>query len=342
MILIGLILGAVFVTPVVLVYVLVIKGIDRYEPEPWWLLVGMFLWGATAAVILGGGASLVAEGLFTAVTGLGHGQRVSEIFAAVAAAPLMEESAKGLGLLILRKLLPPRYREIDGPLDGVIYGGMAGLGFTLTEDVLYVASAMAENGAGQFAAVFILRTVLAGLGHASFTALTGLGIGLAVESRRRAAKVLLPLAGLTGAVALHATHNAIVTVWSANGGGLLIKLLLFWGIDGLYFMLMIGLVLRDRRIVIAGLYDEVGRLIHPHELAHTASLWMLVPLWNYFDLKESPGGYRRARRKQLDLVELAFLKHRLRRGEQNLEALGQELVQRIMKANRQGVLVGRS
>ena len=37
-----------------------------------------------------------------------------------------------------------------------------------------------ETGPGQFAALFILRTILAGLGHASFTALTGLGIGIAI------------------------------------------------------------------------------------------------------------------------------------------------------------------
>ena len=38
--------------------------------------------------------------------------------------------------------------------------------FTLTEDVLYISSAGSQHGGDAFFQVFILRTVMAGLGHA--------------------------------------------------------------------------------------------------------------------------------------------------------------------------------
>ena len=33
----------------VFIYFLIIKGVDRYEPEPWWLLTMAFFWGAVGA-----------------------------------------------------------------------------------------------------------------------------------------------------------------------------------------------------------------------------------------------------------------------------------------------------
>ena len=53
-------------------------------------------------------------------------------------------------------------------------------------------------------------------------------------------------------------------------------------------------------------------------------------------------GYGEARKKQLALVELSFLKHRRRRGERGaeLDVREQELRQRIHAANVAGVFIG--
>jgi hypothetical protein len=69
---------------------------------------------------------------------------------------------------------------------------------------------------------------------------------------------------------------------------------------------------------------------------------MLFPLWNFFSLMNSPKGYGEARKKQLALVELSFLKHRRRRGERGaeLDVREQELRQRIHVANQAGVFIG--
>jgi protease PrsW len=340
MMLAGFLLGLLFVTPCVIVYGLVVKGIDRYEPEPWWTLGVMFGWGALVSTIGAAIVSLIGQSVLAAAAGTNFSDPSVGVAAATVIAPFTEESAKGLGLLLLWWLSARRTKELDGALDGVIYGGITGLGFTLTEDVLYVSQAMADQGFQGFATLFFVRTVLAGLAHASFTAMTGLGIGIAVETRNVAVKVFAPVLGLCGAIALHAIHNSLVTVFLAGGAGFVAKILLFWAIDGLYFLLLIALVLRDRSIITEGLREEVGRTIHRFELDRTTSLWMFVPLWNYASLSGSPGGYWAARAKQLVLVDLAFLKRRRARGETDLDAREYKLRHELAASNQRGVVVG--
>jgi len=255
---------------------------------------------------------------------------------------LVEESCKGSGLLVLWLVSALWLHEVDGALDGAIYGGVIGLGFTLTEDVLYVGSAGAQGGAAAFTALYLVRTVAAGLSHASFTAMTGLGVGVASETSSPGLKLFAPVAGWTAAVGLHFVHNFLVTFLNEGGVGLVLKFLVFWTFDLLFFLLVISLAVRDRAIVLRGLIDEVGRLLHPKELGRTASYWMLVPFWNLTCLTGSPGGYSASRRKQLALVELAFLKQRRARGQSGaeLDRSEAELRSRVNRANAAGVFIG--
>jgi protease PrsW len=333
-------LGLLLIAPVVLLYFLVIKGVDRYEPEPWWLLIACFVWGALGATFFAIiGNEIGGAGVQLALN-VDQTSQMWEASTATFVAPVVEESTKGVALLLVWLLSSLWLKELDGALDGAIYGGIIGLGFTLTEDVLYVGSATAQGGAAALVATYIVRTVLAGLGHASFTAMTGLGVGIAAESRSIAMKVVAPVGGWMAAVGLHFLHNFLVTFLLAGGWGLLAKLLVFWTFDCLLFVLLFVLVLRDRAIVLRGLAGEVGTLLHPREFQRTTSRVMLVPLYNFFSLLGADGGYLRARRKQLDLVELAFLKRRRARGESGLERSESELRARIAQANAQGVFVG--
>src|ERR1700712_3921800 len=131
--LVGLFLGLLFVTPLVIAYALFIRWCDRFEPEPWWLLICAFVWGAIFATLGGGISSSIGEAIAAAVTG------------APVLAPIYEEGFKGLGVLIIASISVMGLKELDGPLDGAIYGGIVGLGFTLTEDILYVGSAFAKG-----------------------------------------------------------------------------------------------------------------------------------------------------------------------------------------------------
>jgi RsiW-degrading membrane proteinase PrsW (M82 family) len=298
------------------------------------------LWGVFGATFFALIGNAIGQFGVAVAIGTGDGDPLVDASTASFVAPLVEESTKGSFLILVWGLSSLWLKELDGALDGAIYGGVIGLGFTLTEDVLYVGSAGAQGGAGPMLALFVIRTVMAGLGHASFTAMTGLGVGIAAESKSAFVKLLAPIGGWAAAVGLHALHNFLVTFLLFEGQGLLLKLFMFWIFDALFFVLLFVLVLRDRAIVVRGLVDEVGRLLHPLEFKRTISYSMIVPLWNMFSLMGSSGGYGRSRRKQLDLVKLAFLKHRKQRGEAGLEVWESELRARLHAANQQGVFIG--
>ena len=329
------------VAPTVFLYFLIIRGSDRYEPEPFWLLSVAFFWGAVVSTLTALVFNEVGEGAIRASLGAGQAALVDASTASFVA-PLVEESSKGFGLLVLWAISSLWVKEIDGALDGAIYGGVIGLGFTMTEDVLYISSAGAQHGGQAFFQVFVLRTVMAGLGHASFTAMTGLGVGIAAESTSGLTKFFAPIGGWCAAVGLHFVHNYLVTFLYDGGSGFVLKILMFWTFNALFFLVILSLAIRDRAIVLKGLIDEAGRSLHPKELERTASYWMLVPLWNFLSLMGSPKGYGEARRKQLDLIELSFLKHRRRRGERgtDIDAREQELRQRIQVSNQAGVFIG--
>src|SRR4249919_170311 len=167
--------------------------LDRYEPEPRRLLAGGLLWGVFVATAI----ALLLEGVGGFVGGISD-TRMLEI-----GAPVAEEASKGLFLL-----LPLWWRrsELDGVLDGIVYSGMVGVGFAFTENILYLASAydgsdnLGPGGVDALSATFVLRCLASPFAHPLFTACTGIGVGIAVSSRRRSVRILAPLAGFVAAV----------------------------------------------------------------------------------------------------------------------------------------------
>lgn len=142
----------------------VMLWLDRVEPEPMAALVHAFLWGATVSVAV----ASICNATVGAIGG--------EALAAVLSAPLVEEAMKAGGILYA-----VRRREVDGPMDGLIYAGWTAVGFAAVENVEYFARA---HGEGQLAAVFVLRGLLSPFAHPLFTAWIGLAIGGAVARGR--------------------------------------------------------------------------------------------------------------------------------------------------------------
>jgi RsiW-degrading membrane proteinase PrsW (M82 family) len=174
-----------------------IRAVDRWEPEPRGLLLFAVAWGAIASVAIALGVDLVV-GLVTG--GLG------EVFSAVVQAPVVEEIAKGLGILLI---YAAARRSFDGPVDGIVYGALVGAGFAFTENVLYFAQSFIEGGVAQASATFFLRAVLSPFAHVMFTCLIGFAFGLAARRSLPAGRSLgYGVVGLIGAIVLHALWNA--------------------------------------------------------------------------------------------------------------------------------------
>ena len=62
-------LALLIVAPTVFFYFLVIRGSDRYEPEPFWLLSVAFFWGAVVSTLTAIVGNEVGEGAVRAAWG---------------------------------------------------------------------------------------------------------------------------------------------------------------------------------------------------------------------------------------------------------------------------------
>ncbi|GAB3145495.1 PrsW family intramembrane metalloprotease [Microbacterium neimengense] len=177
-----------------------LRIVDRWEPEPKGLVILALGWGAIAAVALALGVDLVLLLTF------GRGDSpLALLLQSVVQAPIVEEIGKGLGVLLI---FAAARRFFDGPVDGIVYGGLIGAGFAFTENIQYFASAFIEGGFTQASATFFVRGILSPFAHVMFTAVTGFALGLAARRGVRLGGALGPwLLGLAGAIALHALWN---------------------------------------------------------------------------------------------------------------------------------------
>ncbi len=132
---------------------------------------------------------------------------------AVVIAPIVEETCKGLAVLLVFLY---RRREFDGVVDGIVYAGMAGIGFAFTENVLYLGRALADSGVDGLAATFVLRCIFGPFAHPLFTMATGVGFGVAVTTRRAWLRYAAPVIGWLVAVTLHGLWN-LSAVAGLNG-----------------------------------------------------------------------------------------------------------------------------
>jgi len=94
-------LAFLVIAPTVFVYFLIIKGMDRYEPEPFWLLTLAFFWGAVAATLMAIVMNGVGEEVLSAALHAPEASQIVQSSTASFVAPLVEESCKGSGMLLL-------------------------------------------------------------------------------------------------------------------------------------------------------------------------------------------------------------------------------------------------
>lgn len=258
--LVGMILALIPLAGVLLA----VRLVDRWEPEPRSVVAFAVLWGAVASVAL-------ALGVDAVVAAVIPGLSANEGFASVIQAPVVEEVAKGLGILLL---LVFARRSFDGPVDGVVYGALIGAGFAFTENILYFSTALLDGGVGEVTFTFVLRGILSPFAHVMFTAITGYVVGRAV---RQGAAVSAPWwVGIAGATALHA-------LWNASA--------LFADFFALYLTLQVPLFVLFVLGVLM-LRREEARLTRDRLSEYAAAGWF-TPV--EVDLLATPAGRRRAR-----------------------------------------------
>ncbi len=122
---------------------------------------------------------------------------------AVVIAPLVEESVKPLGLLLLKE---DQGLKFDLP-SWAILGSLAGIGFGFAENVFYFLSAL-PFGLDVSLSLFLMRGLLTAPLHGITTTITGFGIGLWQKSQN--ARLLLVC--LLTAMIIHGSFNFLASV----------------------------------------------------------------------------------------------------------------------------------
>ncbi|MCW1956949.1 MAG: PrsW family intramembrane metalloprotease [Mycobacterium sp.] len=192
----GAALGFTLATIAMVFVVACYLWLDRWEPEPPRLLIMAFLWGASVAVLL----SVLLEQMVEATFGTGT-DKPSFMTVAVGA-PVVEEAAKGLFLLLM--MTGPRRHELNTLTDCLVYAGLTALGFAWVENIFYIASA---ETVPESLAVAAMRLVISPFAHPLFTTMTGIGVYYALKQRSAPAKVGYILLGYLGAVVMHGLWN---------------------------------------------------------------------------------------------------------------------------------------
>jgi hypothetical protein len=227
-----------------LVYLIVLRLVDLNEKEPAWALGLALGVGALASVLLPVvvDSSTLALELFTGA--LAEGITLFLALAVVLAA------FEGIGRL-------RGWSEVNGLLDGVVYGAAVGLGFAAGSALVSSLRSLGYEevlGVSRFDALW--TTILVGLFMGLVGAIIGAGFGWAIESNSAPKYVAFPIAGLVVAVVFGWLYRAIFD--SDDGGtsaqvrlwiGLLIPVVILAGV-------MVAALTREKRSIEAGLADE--------------------------------------------------------------------------------------
>jgi RsiW-degrading membrane proteinase PrsW (M82 family) len=161
---------------------------DAVEPEPKHALLRVFVLGCAAAWTV----STLRPRLEAAL--LPHEEGLAlDLADAFLVTALGEELVK-LAAVAVGALW---HRQWNEPMDGIVYGAAAALGFASYENAVYLATSTAPG-------LILARAFTANLAHVAFTAGMAFAIGLGWICGR---KVLFALGGLVYAVAFHGVYD---------------------------------------------------------------------------------------------------------------------------------------
>lgn len=255
-------------------YAYILYWLDRYEKEPKILLGAVFLWG----MIVAAGGSYILNSLFgLTIFGLTGSEGLASVAGATISAPLVEETLKGMAVLVVFLIFR---HEFDSILDGIVYAGIAALGFAATENSIYIWRGYASDGWGGLALLVFIRVILVGWQHPFYTSFIGIGLATARTNRNGFVKVIAPLAGWGLAMFTHSTHNFLASVPLLGELTCLLGSFLDW--TGVFFMFLFILWATwiEQKNIVLHLREEVQMgIISPEQYRTACSAWAQSFAW---------------------------------------------------------------
>ncbi len=228
-----------------MVYLIFIWKLDKYEREPFGKVLRHFVWGAFGAVLF---SIILSTFLNSTFQMLNNSERFTSFIAAVIVAPISEELVKSAYLF-------RSYKKdfFDNITDGLVYGGAIGLGFGMTENLMYFTSY--DETFTQWIIIVISRSIFSAVMHAIATATVGAFLAKA-KFTLTSLRFIYPIIGLLFAMFFHAAWNFSLTFEFTYYLGLAFMVFLISG-----FLIVFNSSLRNEKIIIASqLKDEFDGL----------------------------------------------------------------------------------
>lgn len=223
-------------------YLIFLWKFDKYDPEPLKLVLLHFLWGASAAIILGiVGSKLISIPLQLVIT---IPEKVS-LLQIILVAPLIEELSKG-ALLFRTK----NDGNFDNLIDGLVYGGAIGLGFGMTENFLYFITF--GDSLENLLWLILIRSGFSAVMHGMATAAFGALLSVSKYSEERN-KRLLVVAGFLIAVSIHFIWNFSVSFTNTFLFGIFFIIV----IVGIFITVFIFALKIEKKIITNELCNEI-------------------------------------------------------------------------------------
>lgn len=246
--------------------------LDHYEKEPLKLLGVIFGWG----MIVAAGFAFIANTLLgQSIFQLTGSETATNFATSTLVAPIIEETIKGLAVLIVFYL----YRsEFDSILDGIIYAGVVALGFAASENTYYIYNGYASNGYPGLLTMAFVRVVLVGWQHPFYTSFIGIGLAISRLTNHEPLKLAAPLTGWGLSVILHSLHNLIAS--SDHSTALFVGTSIDWVGWGIMFGFIIYLIRQEQKNLSLYLQDEVtAGTITGEQYQAACSPWLKNAAW---------------------------------------------------------------
>lgn len=286
--------------PFTLAALWVLRRLQRNRKEPWKVMVFAIAWGLMVAPDL----AMLSESVYSTLLGSHLIPGVGAGVAQAISPGVFEEGAKGLAVVLLFLLFRDEFDDVVG---GIVLGATVGLGFNFLETGGYMMMGFQEGGVAGLLLQLGYRQVLGlFLGHVTYTALIGAGIGVARQQRVPWKKAVTFASGFVVAIAAHFLWDLVAMTGLAPSSDnpvvdtLVVTPLLYLAIDGPFALMVLVLLVRGLREehsalevelqaeVQTGLGAVTGRelpvLLSPHRrlLSRWAALWRRGPrdyLW---------------------------------------------------------------
>ena len=224
-------------------YLIFIWKFDRYDREPFKLVLQNYMWGSVGAIIFALLGSLIISEILAQFI---SGEEELDYLGSIITAPIVEEITKGIFLFITVK-----NKKFDNITDGIVYGGAIGLGFGMTENFLYFISFGVDIS--NWISIVLVRTLFSAVMHCVTTATFGAFLGYA-KLKGSSNKNIIPLTGLIIAILIHFAWNFSVSLKSTALPGFL-----FMAVTIVIFIAMFSAaVFSERKIIFNELLSEVN------------------------------------------------------------------------------------